>query len=125
MSGEVFMETEMNLGEAKLISAQLDANETSTVSVEEEIAKDPLYYKDLIFGVFDINLVLTCVNDAEWQAFRISMKGQSTVEKLKMLRSYVGANKRLANGTDAYIPHAVAVRVTNYIYALKRGGQLK
>lgn len=58
-----------------------------------------------------------CVQDQTWQQFRLSMKGETTRTKLKMLCGY-------------YLKHLpqlgrkVEVQVSNYLNALKRGGQL-
>lgn len=54
-----------------------------------------------------------CVNDLEWQKFRLTLKGLPTEEKLDRLNEW-----RAAGGVIAHI------QVTNYINALKRGGQL-
>lgn len=65
-------------------------------------------------GSIQMNEILRCVNDAKWQSFRKSLKGLSTAEKLRKLRSY----KRNNSG------RCVDVRVENYLNALRRGGQL-
>jgi hypothetical protein len=72
-------------------------------------------YDDLIFGSYSIDVVLEAVNDVEWQTLRISLKGLPTEEKLSRLRKYIGEDAS----------HEAKVRVTNYVYALKRGGQLR
>jgi hypothetical protein len=61
-----------------------------------------------------MNEILRCVDDAAWQKFRLSLKGLSTNEKLKKLRSYKANNSG----------RCVTVRVENYLNALRRGGQL-
>lgn len=55
------------------------------------------------------------VNDADWQNFRLTLKGRSTPEKLDMLFAHIQFNN---------VGHATSIRVDNYINALKRGGQL-
>jgi len=80
-----------------------------------------LDYSDLIFGSYDINRVLAAVADDDWQAFRISLKGLSTEDKLVKLRAYVAERSRFTGE----LPLLDKIRVTNYIYALKRGGQLR
>ena len=59
------------------------------------------------------------IHNKEWQAFRLSMKGKSTQEKLAMLRTW--RRKHTANGQ---LSKAAQVQIDNYINALKRGGQL-
>lgn len=72
-------------------------------------------YADLIYGQYSLDKVLRAVQDPDWQAFRRSLKGLSTEEKLKALRKY--ASKKDLSEEDK-------IRVTNYVNALKRGGQL-
>lgn len=62
-----------------------------------------------------------CVQDAEWQKFRLSLKGQSTTDKLDRLVAYWRVNM---NGASAEREIRIRCQVTNYLYALKRGGQL-
>lgn len=57
-----------------------------------------------------------CLGDEDWQAFRRSMKGLPTPEKLSMLLSWQLKNSHRGRRTQ--------VQVDNYINALKRGGQL-
>ena len=70
--------------------------------------------------------ILDAVDDADWQAFRLSLKGKATTRKLEMLDDYMErASARLAAGEidkDEY--RKECIRVDNYINALKRGGQL-
>lgn len=55
-----------------------------------------------------------CVNDSTWQKFRLTLKGLPTTRKLTMLDSWAGL-----------LPaRRAVVQTTNYINALKRGGQL-
>lgn len=64
--------------------------------------------------------ILKCISDADWQKFRLSLKGLSTEKKLDKLEQYL-------TGDDSDALHAsyeVNVQVVNYINALKRGGQL-
>ena len=72
-------------------------------------------YDDLIFGMFSPSDVREAVNNTQWQAFRVSLKGLPTDMKLAELRKYAEENP----SADTY------VQVTNYVYALKRGGLLK
>lgn len=71
--------------------------------------------------------VLVAVNDDEWQAFRISMKGKQTWVKLQMLedyldRHYAALGQQLQPCADGECHYEL--RVDNYIKALCRGGQL-
>jgi hypothetical protein len=56
--------------------------------------------------------IAPAINNAEWQAFRISLKGISTPQKLIRLAQWPRRER------------ADVVRIDNYINALKRGGQL-
>jgi hypothetical protein len=73
-------------------------------------------YDDLIFGMFSPSDVKEAVNDTEWQLFRLSLKGLPTDMKLAELRRYA---------EDRQGDERMYVQVTNYIYALKRGGLLR
>ena len=62
-----------------------------------------------------------CVRNRKWQAFRLSLKGKSTRDKLA----------RLAEWYDGFWPDTQGsskwereVQVGNYLGALRRGGQL-
>lgn len=57
-----------------------------------------------------------CVNDPEWQKFRLSLKGLPTTEKLDKLDAWYGLPSQASRRTR--------VQVDNYINALRRGGQL-
>lgn len=60
-----------------------------------------------------------CVRDAEWQTFRVSLKGLSTEEKLKRLDCW-----RADHMDQGLLPLRNQVQIDNYLNALKRGGQL-
>ena len=72
-------------------------------------------YAHLHFGKLTQAEILRAVKDPDWQRFRVSLKGKTTEQKLRELERWL----ELHPGRDAEI------RVTNYINALKRGGQLK
>lgn len=55
------------------------------------------------------------INDKKWQEFRKSLKGLSNVEKYKQLSKWLSSHNN---------SHRSKVQVTNYINALKRGGQV-
>lgn len=59
-----------------------------------------------------------CVENASWQEFRQSLKGLSTEVKLDKLKEYFERDHSNADYA------ATMVQVSNYINALKRGGQL-
>jgi hypothetical protein len=69
--------------------------------------------------------IAEAVDDEEWQKFRVSLKGQSTRDKLQKLREYYNDE---GHGCAFYEPHPencdVCIRVDNYLKALARGGQL-
>ena len=58
------------------------------------------------------------IKDDNWQRFRLSLKGISTMGKLAKLRMY-----RAGHGGNE-IGRKYRVQIDNYINALKRGGQL-
>jgi hypothetical protein len=59
---------------------------------------------------------------ADWQLFRVSLKGLSTLEKLRLLE---GAFKEYVEGGDnEAVQQKWKCRIDNYIGALVRGGQL-
>ena len=60
------------------------------------------------------------INDDKWQAFRRSLKGLPTRDKLESLSDYL--NVELDQGMSIDVDKQI--RVDNYINALKRGGQL-
>ena len=61
--------------------------------------------------------VRRAVDNEEWQTFRLSMKGESTSEKITMLEEYYDGH---VDGDED-----VKIRIDNYIKALCRGGQLE
>lgn len=73
-------------------------------------------WQDLIFGSYDIQTVLVAVKDANWQRTRRSMLGTTTEFKYNTLVKYL---------EDQNYSGDAQCRVTNYVYALKRGGILK
>ena len=83
-----------------------------TVIEAKEILEDQAYLFDETLTREEID---RCIKNEAWQAFRLSLKGLSTVEKLRKVRNW----KRTHSGRCA------TVVTTNYINALKRGGQIK
>lgn len=78
--------------------------------------------------------IAQAVDDQEWQEFRVSLKGKSTADKLKMLKGYYEEDfvhtheeQKFAGGTlvSGRDDCDVCIRVDNYLKALARGGQLK
>jgi hypothetical protein len=70
-----------------------------------------------------------CVQDAEWQKIRVSMKGVSTSRKLEILNAYMHSKGSLSEPLeggvyDITLDRRYKVQIDNYINALKRGGQL-
>lgn len=70
----------------------------------------------LIFGQYNKYMILDAVNNYDWQVFRISLKGLSTESKVLKLKEWLKLNNN---------SHKAKVQVTNYVNALKRGGQIK
>ncbi len=70
-----------------------------------------------------------CVQHAEWQTIRLSMKGVPTHQKLDILVNWYNGMKRAkgirgfvrTDEQDATVRHK---QVWNYLGALRRGGQL-
>jgi len=66
--------------------------------------------------------VKDAVADDYWQRYREGLKGLSTEQKLDKLRSYLDDGILWSRDTTGYLQYEL--RVSNYINALKRGGQL-
>jgi len=64
----------------------------------------------------DIAPTSAIIKDPKWQSFRKSLKGTDTDTKLLQLRKWLQQNKDSKESQ---------IQVTNYVNALKRGGQLK
>lgn len=82
----------------------------------------------LRFGTYDQTEILKAVNDQRWQSFRVSLLGLSTTKKVEMLFERAKAAGLLEYRGDSdfqALKHLECVRITNYINALLRGGQLK
>jgi hypothetical protein len=75
-----------------------------------------LWEKHLVFGQYSMGEVLLEVKNANWQGVRVSMLGTSHVAKWEKLRAYLESCN--------YNRHSRCV-VTNYVYALKRGGVIR
>lgn len=73
-------------------------------------------------GTIQYGEILTyCVNDEQWQKFRLTLKGLTTEQKLdKLFLRYMDPMLRETRERSRRID----VQVWNYINALKRGGQL-
>jgi hypothetical protein len=65
-----------------------------------------------------------CVNDDDWQEFRLSLKGIRTEQKLERLWWWVLNMTGVDREGNSTI-RRVEVQVDNYLNALLRGGQLK
>jgi len=74
-------------------------------------------------GTYNHDLVrVFCVQDQSWQKVRLSMKGISTPDKLKVLAAYRA--ECIENDRHGMLTQRYQVQIDNYINALKRGGQL-
>jgi len=69
-----------------------------------------------IYNIERFKVIKYCVNDFEWQRFRINtLKGKTTQQKLDLLDMWY----------KSYQPgEAAHAQVNNYLGALKRGGQI-
>lgn len=76
-----------------------------------------------------------CVENAEWQKVRLSLKGKDTVEKIEVLEAYwdkqmqeaetlIAASSFEVRRRGYALEWATEVQVGNYLGALRRGGQL-
>lgn len=72
--------------------------------------------QSLNYGPIRKEEIAEYVNYADWQLFRISLKGLSNKNKESKLKNWLNTNN--------YSRKAI-VQVTNYVNALKRGGQIK
>lgn len=99
------------------------ARNGSSVYASYRSSVDAMQCWTLRFRIWDQEFVQFCVYGAadheDWQLFRFSLKGLSTVEKLALLMQYKSDAYDLKVGDDI-----VDCRIDNYIGALKRGGQL-
>ena len=71
--------------------------------------------KDLIFGRFNHKQIKIAIVNKKWQEYRLKLKGMKTRNKIHMLEFWLVTNM---------FSWKSKVQVTNYINALKRGGQL-
>jgi hypothetical protein len=71
-----------------------------------------------------MDLVLEAVHDAEWQKFRLSLKGIPTKEKLHRLLDYDNETQALKDTIEVFKYRHRLIRVDNYLKALARGGQI-
>lgn len=68
---------------------------------------------------------LYCVQDADWQKVRLSMKGVPTHKKLEILHGWFEAKWKIGSDqATAAANERVQCQVDNYLGALRRGGQL-
>lgn len=86
-------------------------------------------FEDILRGhvVLSRAEIQRAIKDQQWQKLRVSMKGKSTEEKLKMCRDWlrVGFLAEPFKASESGLGYDIAIiQVTNYINALKRGGQL-
>ncbi len=73
-------------------------------------------WSDLIFGKYNIKIVLEVVKQQEWQDLRVSLLGKPLEFKYKQLKHWLALNNHSEKSK---------IQVTNYVYALKRGGLIK
>jgi hypothetical protein len=76
--------------------------------------------------------IIKAIDDPEWQKFRISLKGQDTLVKLRRLREYYfnaghyGSWSGEIHSDSSLVSDNcdICIRMDNYLKALARGGQL-
>jgi hypothetical protein len=61
------------------------------------------------------SIIQSAIRDANWQEFRLSLKGISTREKLNRLQGYLEEDSSQVR----------QIRVQNYLNAIARGGQIE
>lgn len=75
-----------------------------------------IWEKHLVFGQYPIQVVLKEVRNGRWQRERVRMLRTTLEFKWNVLSSYLRTNN--------FSEHSKIV-VTNYVYAIKRGGIIK
>lgn len=68
--------------------------------------------------------IAEAVDDEEWQKFRVSLKGNSTENKLRKLLDYYTDNMSNQGAVGVPTIEDIRIRVDNYLKALARGGQI-
>ena len=92
----------------------------SVVNVKQN-KRTKLRSKKIYIFIFIILFMLNrkeikqAIKDNDWQEFRLTLKGQSTKQKLRMLRQWKRKNKNSKKSL---------IQTENYINALKRAGRL-
>lgn len=79
-------------------------------------------WNHLIFGSYAIAEVLEAVKDPNWQRVRIDMLGRSLEYKRERLEAWY--REALDDRQQAPL-RQYQCQITNYVYALKRGGLIK
>lgn len=91
----------------------------------EKVLQDPSYrsfgeWTCLVFGVFDAPTVAEAVASATWQSLRGSLIGEPLQTKFAVCYGF--ANPPAAARVPPEELRLRRIAVTNYVYALKRGG---
>jgi hypothetical protein len=73
---------------------------------------------------FSFRILRILISAVEWQLFRVSLKGYNTREKLYRLSFRYAYMRSIYQTEDEMEWFRERVRICNYIYALRRGGQL-
>jgi hypothetical protein len=68
-----------------------------------------------------------CVQNAEWQRFRISLKGLSTEEKLDRLEDWRAEHmdQKGEPPYERFLQEPARIQIDNYLQALHRGGLIR
>jgi hypothetical protein len=93
--------------------------ENFLIPCQGELSQASHWERVYVFGTYPIAEVLRCVKNAYWQGVRAGMLGTSLETKWLTLGRYLGDPHATS---DVHTRH---VQVTNYVYALKRGGLIK
>jgi len=85
---------------------------------------EELDWSVLIFGSYGRSAVREAVENPRWQEFRGSLLGRSLKEKHEALSDYMH-RAEVVHGRNSKQWALCACRVTNYVYALRRGGLIR
>ena len=100
----------------------IDTSNNSNFAGADDIAlRDFARWSHLVFGAYSIKTVLGVCKDEDWQRVRVSMLGETLRFKMDALERWWAG--RIEN--DAEDVERRKIQVTNYVYALKRGGLIK
>ena len=88
-------------------------------AVTQDLSKG--WIMDVPKGISPEDAQKYCVQSADWQVIRLSMKDKNTTVKLQILLNWWETNTLVNDGVT---PLSTKLQVWNYLGALRRGGQL-